>query len=161
MIPNQRIREAIIRQALSADGQRYLRAYNGRTVVEDERGFVTVITGDGRAVTTPPPSPVADELAEDPPAALAEHEAVARGDPEPPGATAPDPPSDACVGHRSVRGGVAAGIGFDTGMGNTLRALGMIACARRSRDPVVLVPKSGGGYDVIPVPTSTAGRYDR
>ena len=149
MIPNQRIREAIIRQALSADGQRYLRAYNGRTVVEDERGFVTVITGDGRAVTTPAPSPVADELAEDPPAALAA------------GATAPNPPSDACVGHRSVRGGVAAGIGFDTGMGNTLRALGMIACARRSRDPVVLVPKSGGGYDVIPVPTSTAGRYDR
>ena len=144
LIPNQRIREAIIRQALSAEGQRYLRAFNGRTVVEDERGFVTVITGDGRAVTTPPPSP-----------------RTGPGDPEPQGATAPVPPSDTRAGHRSVRGGAAAGIGFDTGMGNTLRALVMIACARRSRDPVVLVPKSGGGYDVIPVPKSTAGRYDR
>lgn len=137
MIPNQRIREAIIRQALSADGQRYLRAYNGRTVVEDERGFVTVITGDGRAVTTPPPSP-----------------RTGPGDPEPQGAT-PVPPSDARVGHRSVRGGVAAGIGFDTGMGTLV----MIACAQRSRDPVILVPKSGGGHDVIPVPKSAAGRW--
>lgn len=53
-IPSKRIREAVISQALSPRGQAFLRACNGKTIVEDERGWVTVVTGDGRAVTTAP-----------------------------------------------------------------------------------------------------------
>ena len=57
-IPSKRIRDAVISQALSPSGQAFLRACNGKTIVEDERGWVTVVTGDGRAVTTAPaPSP--------------------------------------------------------------------------------------------------------
>ena len=53
-IGSKRIRDAVISQALSPRGQAYLRAYNIKTIVEDERGWVTVVTGDGRVVTTPP-----------------------------------------------------------------------------------------------------------
>ncbi len=53
-IPSKRIREAVISQALSPRGQAFLRACNGKTIVEDERGWVTVVTGDGRVVTTAP-----------------------------------------------------------------------------------------------------------
>lgn len=31
-----------------------LEAYAELMIVEDERGFITVVTGDGRVVTTPP-----------------------------------------------------------------------------------------------------------
>ncbi len=51
-IPSKRIRDAVISQALSPKGQAFLRACNGKTIVEDERGTVTVVTGDGRVVTT-------------------------------------------------------------------------------------------------------------
>jgi len=54
LIPSKRIRDKVISQALSPRGQAFLRACNGKTVVEDEHGFITVVTGDGRVVTTPP-----------------------------------------------------------------------------------------------------------
>jgi len=53
-IPNKRIRDEVISQALSPRGHAFLCACNGSTIVEDERGFITVVTGDGRVVTTPP-----------------------------------------------------------------------------------------------------------
>ena len=53
-IPSKHIRDAVISQALSPRGQAFLRACNGKTIVEDERGWVTVVTGDGRVVTTAP-----------------------------------------------------------------------------------------------------------
>ncbi len=37
-IPSKRIREAVISQALSPRGQAFLRACNGKTIVEDEHG---------------------------------------------------------------------------------------------------------------------------
>ncbi|MBK7828584.1 hypothetical protein [Nannocystis sp.] len=56
-IPSKRIRDAVISQALSPRGQAFLRACNGKTIVEDERGWVTIVTGDGRVVTTAPAIP--------------------------------------------------------------------------------------------------------
>jgi len=47
-IPNNRIRDEVISQALSPRGHAFLCACNGNTIVEDERGFITVVTG-GRA----------------------------------------------------------------------------------------------------------------
>ena len=57
-IPSKRIRDEVISQALSPRGQAFLRACNGKTIVEDERGWVTVVTGDGCVVpTAPAPGP--------------------------------------------------------------------------------------------------------